>query len=90
MSINQVGNGQPPPIQQQQISASTASESVAKQSAGRGSDTSNVESNLIKSLNISTVESQGKNLDQVIANVESGALLTREAAESTASSILNQ
>lgn len=90
MSINQVGNGQTPPIQPQQVSASVEAGNVAKQSAGRGTNANSVESNLIKRLNISSVESQGNNLDQVKAGVESGAFLTREAAESTASSILDQ
>ena len=90
MNINKVTNGQNPQIQAQKIAASTETGKLSTQSASVDSSSNAVESKLIQKLNISSVESNEKNLDQVKASFQAGEYLTRESAESTAASILDQ
>ncbi len=88
MNINKA-TGQNPQIQAQKIASSTQAGKLAGQNGGKELGANRVESKLIQRLNVSSAESTEKSLETVKAKFQSGQLLTREAAEAAASSILD-
>lgn len=88
MNINKALQVQNPQLLAQKIAASNETGKATGQKQGKQVDAARVESSLIERLSQTSVESRENILEQVKARFESGLLLSREAAEATANSIL--